>query len=108
MTLTLVVVGLVLALPTGWLLGAWLAGPLKIWAADERGRGTSFRRAAFPFSADAAKEFVVARLSIMLTIAAVLAGAAPAPASAQQQGVPLDQGNGNWDPPPVTSPPTQR
>ena len=108
MTLTLVVVGLVLAPPTGWLLGAWLAGPLKIWAADERGRGTSFRRAAFPFSADAAKEFVVARLSIMLTIAAVLAGAAPAPASAQQQGVPLDQGNGNWDPPPVTSPTTQR
>ena len=44
----------------------------------------------------------------MLTIAAVLAGAAPAPASAQQQGVPLDQGNGNWDPPPVTSPTTQR
>ena len=54
------------------------------------------------------KEFVVTRLSIMLTIAAVLAGAAPAPASAQQQGVPLDQGNGNWDPPPVTSPTTQR
>ena len=108
MTLTLVVVGLVLAPPTGWLLGAWLAGPLKIWAADERGRGTSSRRAAFPFSADAAKEFVVTRLSIMLTIAAVLAGAAPAPASAQQQGVPLDQGNGNWDPPPVTSPTTQR
>jgi hypothetical protein len=51
------------------LLGAWLAGPLEIWAADERGRGTSFRRAAFPFSADAAKEFVVTRLSIMLTIA---------------------------------------
>ena len=47
------------------------------------------------------------RLSIMLTIAAVLAGAAPAPASAQQ-GVPLDQGNGNWDPAPVTSPTTQR
>ena len=44
----------------------------------------------------------------MLTIAAVLAGAAPAPASAQQQGVPLDQGNGNWDPPPVISPTTQR
>jgi hypothetical protein len=66
------------------------------------------RRAAFPFSADAAKEFVVTRLSIMLTIAAVLAGAAPAPASAQQQGAPLDQGNGNWDPPPVTSPITQR
>jgi hypothetical protein len=41
----------------------------------------------------------VTRLSIMLTIAAVLAGAAPAPASAQQQGAPLDQGNGNWDPP---------
>jgi hypothetical protein len=76
--------------------------------ADERGRGTSSRRAAFPFSADAAKEFVVTRLSIMLTIAAVLAGAAPAPASAQQQGAPLDQGNGNWDPPPVTSPTTQR
>ena len=54
------------------------------------------------------KEFVVTRLSIMLTIAAVLAGAAPAPASAQQQGAPLDQGNGNWDPPPVTSPTTQR
>jgi hypothetical protein len=53
-------------------------------------------------------EFVVTRLSIMLTIAAVLAGAASAPASAQQQGVPLDQGNGNWDPPPVTSPTTQR
>jgi hypothetical protein len=50
----------------------------------------------------------VTRLSIMLTIAAVLAGAAPAPASAQQQGVPLDQGNGNWDPAPVTSPTTQR
>jgi hypothetical protein len=31
----------------------------------------------------------------MLTIAADLAGATPAPASAQQQGVPLDQGNGN-------------
>jgi hypothetical protein len=54
------------------------------------------------------QEFVVTRRSIMLTIAAVLAGAAPAPASAQQQGVPLDQGNGNWDPPPVTSPTTQR
>jgi hypothetical protein len=54
------------------------------------------------------KEFVVTRLSIMLTIAAVLAGTAPAPASAQQQGAPLDQGNGNWDPPPVTSPTTQR
>ena len=38
MTLTLVVVGLVLAPPTGWLLGAWLAGPLEIWPADERGR----------------------------------------------------------------------
>ena len=58
--------------------------------------------------ADAAKEFVVTRLSIMLTIAVVLARAALAPASAQQQGVPLDQGNGNWDPPPVTSPTTQR
>jgi hypothetical protein len=57
---------------------------------------------------NAAKEFVVTRLSIMLTIAVVLARAAPAPASAQQQGVPLDQGNGNWDPPPVTSPTTQR
>jgi hypothetical protein len=107
MTLTLVVVGLVLAPPLGWLLGAWLAGPPDI-PADERGRGTSSRRAAFPSSADAAKEFAVTRLSIMLTIAAVLAGAAPAPASAQQQGVPLDQGNGNWDPPPVTSPTTQR
>jgi len=50
----------------------------------------------------------VTRVSIMLTIAAALAGAVPAPASAQQQGVPLDQGNGNWDPPPVTSPTTQR
>ena len=48
------------------------------------------------------------RLSIMLTIAAILAGAASAPASAQQQGAPLDQGNGNWDPPPVTGPTTQR
>ncbi|MGB9349144.1 MAG: hypothetical protein WCB61_04510 [Pseudolabrys sp.] len=48
------------------------------------------------------------RLSIMLTIAAVLAGTAPAPALAQQQGAPLDQGNGNWDPPPVTGPTTQR
>jgi hypothetical protein len=35
MTLTLVVVGLVLAPPTGWLLGAWLAGTLEIWPADE-------------------------------------------------------------------------
>jgi hypothetical protein len=28
MTLTLVVVGLVLAPPTGWLLGAWLGGTI--------------------------------------------------------------------------------
>jgi hypothetical protein len=34
MTLTLVVVGLVLAPPTGWLLGAWLTGPLGIWPAE--------------------------------------------------------------------------
>lgn len=67
-----------------------------------------FAERRFRFSDDAANEFVVTGLSIMLTIAAVLAGAAPAPASAQQQGVPLDQGNGNWDPPPVTAPTTQR
>jgi len=92
----------------GHAIRKWTQGPSEIWPADERGRGTSSRRAAFPFSADAAKEFVVTRLSIMLTIAAVLAGTVPAPALAQQQGAPLDQGNGNWDPPPVTGPTTQR
>jgi len=49
----------------------------------------------------------VTKISIVLTTAALLA-CAPAPASAQQQPVPVDQGNGNWDPPPVTSPTTQR
>jgi len=34
MTLTLVVVGLALAPPLGWLLGAWLAGPSDIPADD--------------------------------------------------------------------------
>jgi hypothetical protein len=48
------------------------------------------------------------RLGFVLTIAAVLAGAAPA--AAQQQPAPAssDQGNGNWDPPAVTKPTTQR
>jgi hypothetical protein len=50
----------------------------------------------------------MSRLGFVLTIVAVLAGAAPTPVSAQQQPVPVDQGNGNWDPPPVTSPTTQR
>jgi hypothetical protein len=40
------------------------------------------------------------RLAFVLTFAAVLAGASPA--VAQQQPAPApDQGNGNWDPPPV-------
>ena len=48
----------------------------------------------------------MARLGFVLTVAAVLAGAA----AAQQQPAPApsDQGNGNWDPPPVTKPTTQR
>jgi hypothetical protein len=50
------------------------------------------------------------RLWFVLTIATVLAGAAPA--AAQQQPAPApapaDQGNGNWDAPPVTKPTTQR
>ena len=49
-------------------------------------------------------EILMSRLGFVLTIAAVLAGA---PVSAQQQPAP-DQGNGNWDPPPVTGPTTTR
>jgi hypothetical protein len=55
------------------------------------------------------KESPVTRLGFVVTIAAVLAGAALA--AAQQQPpppAPSDQGNGNWDPPPVTKPTTQR
>jgi hypothetical protein len=48
------------------------------------------------------------RLGFVLTIAAVLAGAAPAAAQQQPAPAPTDQGNGNWDPPPVTKPTTQR
>ena len=44
----------------------------------------------------------------MLTIAAVLAGATPAEAQQQPAPAPPEQGNGNWDPPPVTKPTTQR
>ena len=44
----------------------------------------------------------------VLTIAAVLAGAAPAAAQQQPAPAPPDQGNGNWDSPPVTKPTTQR
>jgi len=50
----------------------------------------------------------VTRLWIMLMIAAVLAGAVPAAAQQQPAPAPVDQGNGNWDPPPVTKPTTQR
>jgi hypothetical protein len=39
------------------------------------------------------------RLGFVLTIAAVLAGAAPAAAQQQPAPAPTDQGNGNWDPP---------
>jgi hypothetical protein len=48
------------------------------------------------------------RLWFVLTIAAVLGGAAPAAAQQQPAPAPTDQGNGNWDPPPVTKPTTQR
>jgi hypothetical protein len=48
------------------------------------------------------------KISIVLTTAAVLACATLAPASGQQQPAPADQGNGNWDPPPVTGPTTRR
>ena len=60
------------------------------------------------FAIDAAKENSVTRLGIVLTIAAVLAGAAPVSAQQQPAPAPSDQGNGNWDPPPVTKPTTQR
>jgi hypothetical protein len=39
------------------------------------------------------------RLRFALTIAAVLAGAAPVAAQQQPAPAPADQGNGNWDPP---------
>ena len=48
------------------------------------------------------------RLWFALTIAAVLAGGAPAAAQQQPAPAPQDQGNGNWDPLPVTKPTTQR
>jgi hypothetical protein len=60
------------------------------------------------FATDAAKEIPMTRLWLVLTIAAVLAGAAPAAAQQQPAPAPPDQGNGNWDPPPVTKPTTQR
>jgi hypothetical protein len=41
-------------------------------------------------------------------IAGMLAGAEPAAAQQQPAPAPPDQGNGNWDPPPVTKPTTQR
>jgi hypothetical protein len=60
------------------------------------------------FATDAAKEIPMTRLWFVLTIAAVLAGATPAAAQQQPAPAPPDQGNGNWDPPPVTKPTTQR
>jgi hypothetical protein len=48
------------------------------------------------------------RLRFALTIAAVLAGAAPVAAQQQPAPAAADQGNGNLDPPPVTKPTTQR
>jgi hypothetical protein len=60
------------------------------------------------FATDAAKEIPVTRLWFVLTIAAVLARAAPAAAQQQPAPAPPDQGNGNWDPPPITKPTTQR
>ena len=54
------------------------------------------------------RKFPMMKLGFVLTITAVVAGASPA--AAQQQPAPArqDQGNGNWDPPPVTKPTTQR
>jgi hypothetical protein len=40
----------------------------------------------------------VTNLWIVLMIAAVLAGAAPAAEQQQPAPAPVDQGNGNWDP----------
>jgi hypothetical protein len=48
------------------------------------------------------------RLWFVLTIAAVLARAVPAAAQQQPAPAPPDQGNGNWDPPPIIKPTTQR
>jgi hypothetical protein len=54
------------------------------------------------------KKIPMRRLGFVITIAAVLAGAAPAAAQQQPAPAPPDQGNGNWDPPPVTKPTTER
>ena len=64
--------------------------------------------ASFPCGPDAAKEIRMRRLGFVITIAAVLAAATPALAQQQPAPAPPDQGNGNWDPPPVTKPTTQR
>jgi hypothetical protein len=48
------------------------------------------------------------RLWFVLMTATVLTVAGPAAAQQQPVPAPRDQGNGNWDPPPVTKPTTQR
>ena len=63
---------------------------------------------ASTFRSQDAKEIPMTRLWCVLTIATVLAGAAPAAAQQQPAPAPTDQGNGNWDPPPITKPTTQR
>ena len=69
--------------------------------------GNLISRALFPLRSMQQRKISVTKLSFVLTITAVLAGAAPATAQQQPAPTPPDQGNGNWEPPPVTKPTTQ-